>query len=175
MTILTNAIRNIEAQFDGFFDGTYNEHRGPIQLIHQIERIRNKALFEREFFYIAMAHDPETPASMVDDLIALDRRDGYTVPFLENFADQLHLWRRTRINMSTEFAAVRRWNSPLMSLGDLVWMGYICSRIGIHHRWFEDMIEHNVAEHGYLKPLVAVIPGTREHREEILNQLKSCS
>ncbi|BDD79885.1 hypothetical protein [Burkholderia phage FLC9] len=111
---------NIEMLLGGFFDATYNEHRGPIQIVHQIERVRSNRFFEDDAFYQLIISDEFRPGGSFNPLDrALDVVDANT-----------KVWRGTTIGRKVELASTARWNGLTVNLGDMVWAAYLHIQAG---------------------------------------------
>lgn len=107
---------NLERLFGEFFTATYNEHRGPIQLIHQIARVRSSELFEENGFYRAVLSARFN-----------DRRqfDPFTSRIYTEVDNNLQGWKGYVIGRKVELMALKEWNSPTVNMGDLVWAIYL--------------------------------------------------
>jgi hypothetical protein len=113
--------QNIEMLLGGFFDSTYNEHRGPIQIVHQIERVRSNQFFEDDAFYQLIMETEFTRGGTFNPYDrALDVVDANT-----------RTWRTTTIGRKIEVAAAARWNNlDNVTLGDIVWATYLHIQTG---------------------------------------------
>jgi hypothetical protein len=115
MLKLPQIAQNIEMLLGGFFDSTYNEHRGPIQIVHQIERVRSNEYFENNDFYQLIAESEfKRDGSFNHFDRALDIVDANT-----------RGWRGTTIGRKIELAAAGRWMNTYVNLGDAVWATYL--------------------------------------------------
>lgn len=112
---------NVGLLLNGFFDFTYNEHKGPIQILHQIERVRSSASFECDDFYRTVVGSD------------FSQRGGAFNPYDRAYdivAANTRVWKSSAIGRQIEMATVRRWNKDAFTLGDLVWLAYLCNELG---------------------------------------------
>lgn len=119
---------NVGLLLNGFFDFTYNEHKGPIQILHQIERVRNNSAFECDDFYRMVVESD------------FRHRGGSFNPFdraLEIVEVNTRVSKTTAPGREIEMATVRRWNKDAFTLGDLVWLAYLCNELGQDNGIFE--------------------------------------
>jgi hypothetical protein len=111
---------NVGLLLNGFFDYTYNEHKGPIQILHQIERVRSSSAFECDDFYRMVVESD------------FRQRGGSFNPFdraIEIVEANTRVWKGTVTGRQIEMATVRRWNKDAFTLGDLVWLAYLCNEL----------------------------------------------
>jgi hypothetical protein len=117
-TVIAN---NLEILFGEPFNISYKESRGPIQLIHQIARVRAMECFESNDFYRrVLATRLEDRRLMTPDDLAL----------CDMVYRKLESWERYVIGREIELQAVRAWSAPVVSLGDLVWAFYLTVQTG---------------------------------------------
>lgn len=111
---------NIEMLLGGFFDSTYSEHRGPIQIVHQIERVRSNQFFEDDAFYRLIAEEEFKRGGSFNPYDrALDVVDANT-----------KVWRSTIIGRKTELAAASAWENSYVNLADMIWAAYLHIQTG---------------------------------------------
>lgn len=106
---------NIEILLGGFFDATYNEHRGPIQIVHQIQRVRSNQFFEHDDFYRTIAE--------IDYSQYVHR--GALGSVMEIVDANTRGWHRETIGRKIELQAAAAWRKEHFSLGDVVWAAYL--------------------------------------------------
>lgn len=112
---LSQIANNIELLLGGFFDATYNEHRGPIQIVHQIQRVRSNQFFENDDFYRLIGESEFTRGGQFNVYDrAMDIVDANT-----------RGWRGITIGRKVELAAAGAWEVDYINLGDTVWAVYL--------------------------------------------------
>jgi hypothetical protein len=166
--------RNVGLLLNGFFDYTYNEHKGPIQILHQIERVRSNSAFECDDFYRMVIESD------------FRQRGGSFNPFdraLEIVEANTRVWKGTVTGRQIEMATTRRWNKEAFTLGDLVWLAYLCVETGCESGLFEleRILNNQVQEDDGVFYHVSEFTGGSEFRalcetyEEVLKRLNSVS
>lgn len=112
---LPQIANNIELLLGGFFDATYNENRGPIQIVHQIQRVRSNQFFENDDFYRLIA---ETTFRRDGEFNVYDR----TMDIVDA---NTRGWRGTTIGRKIELEAAGVWATTYVNMGDVIWSVYL--------------------------------------------------
>jgi hypothetical protein len=125
MLKLPQIAQNIEMLLGGFFDSTYNEHRGPIQIVHQIERVRSSRFFEDDEFYRLIAESEFKQGGSFNPLDrAIEIVDANTLGWRGTTIGRTPIG-PVAIGRKTELAAAGRWCVDYLSLADLIWAVYL--------------------------------------------------
>jgi hypothetical protein len=112
--------RNVEMLMGGHFDATYSDSRGPIQIIHQIERVRSSPFFENNDFYHLIV---EGELKRGGSFNPLDRALDVVDANVRGWAGQM-------IDRKVELSAAGRYHQDFLTMGDLVWTNYLHFQTG---------------------------------------------